>query len=274
MVKTDVLLRFSDCDYCLTNDHDIKVASIVIGMPVPKNEFTSFQGSVGQRLVNHSFDSFPIMLDFDLKVSTLDDLVLRETELRELFSREAEYYFIYSKEPGKRYPVSLDSISVTKKAFFMSHFTVSFNVFKGYAESITSTLSDFSLNNEWQFSQGLVDGDYKYTHETSRFTIFNAGSFPVDPREVYLKITLQGESGGNATIFNRTTGERFIYFPEFSTNLGQTFTLDRVYPKLNGVSRGIDTNHGLITLVEGINEIEIQNVANVKSFWDFRYLYK
>lgn len=274
MVKTDVLLRFSDCDYCLTNDHDIKVASIVIGMPVPKNEFTSFQGSVGQRLVNHSFDSFPIMLDFDLKVSTLDDLVLRETELRELFSREAEYYFIYSKEPGKRYPVSLDSISVTKKAFFMSHFTVSYTVAKGYAESITSTLSDFSLDDEWQFSQGILSEDYKYTHNTSRFSIYNAGSFPLDPRQAYLKITLQGESGGNANIFNRTTGDRFIYYPAFSTNLGQTITLDRVYPKLNGVSRGIDTNHGLITLAEGLNEIEIQNVSNVETSWDFYYLYK
>ncbi|MDT2400642.1 phage tail family protein, partial [Enterococcus avium] len=86
--------------------------------------------------------------------------------------------------------------------------------------------------------------------------------------------TLQGESGGNATIFNRTTGERFIYFPEFSTNLGQTVTIDRVYPKLNGVSQGIDTNHGLITLAEGLNDIEIQNVANVETSWDFYYLYK
>ena len=274
MVKTDVLLRFSDCDYYLTNDHDIKVASIVIGMPVQKNDFVSFQGSVGQRLVNHSFDSFPITLEFDVKVRTLDDLVLKETELRELLTREAEYYFLYSKEPGKKYPVVVDSIAVTKKAFFMSQFTVSYTVVKGYAESITSTLSDFSLDYEWQFSQNLVAEDYEYTHKNSRFSIYNAGSFPLDPREAYLKITLQGESLGNATIFNRTTGDRFIYYPEFSTNLGQTITLDRVYPKLNGVNHGIDTNHGLITLAEGLNDIEIQNVANVETSWDFYYLYK
>lgn len=274
MVKTDVLLRFSDCDYCLTNDHDIKVASIVIGMPVQKNDFVSFQGSVGQRLVNHSFDSFPITLEFDLKVRTLDDLVLKETELRELLTREAEYYFLYSKEPGKKYPVVVDSIAVTKKAFFMSRFTVSYTVVKGYGESITSTLSDFSLDDEWQFSQGILSEDYKYTHNTSRFSIYNAGSFPLDPRQAYLKITLQGESDGNANIFNRTTGDRFIYYPAFSTNLGQTITLDRVYPKLNGVNHGIDTNHGLITLAEGLNDIEIQNVANVETSWDFYYLYK
>lgn len=274
MVKTDVLLRFSDCDYCLTNDHDIKVASIVIGMPVPKNEFTSFQGSVGQRLVNHSFDSFPITLEFDLKVRTLDDLVLKETELRELLTREAEYYFLYSKEPGKKYPVVVDSIAVTKKAFFMSRFTVSYTVVKGYAESITSTLSDFSLDDEWQFSQGILSDDYKYIHETSHFIIYNAGSFEIDPREHYLRITLEGESEGNVTIFNKTTGDRFIYYPSLSTNLGQTLVLDGVIPKLNGVSCGINTNHGLINLVEGVNEIEIQNITRVKSSWDFRFLYK
>ena len=89
-----------------------------------------------------------------------------------------------------------------------------------------------------------------------------------------MKITLKGESLGNAAIFNRTTGERFIYYPSFSNNLGQTLSLNRVYPKLNGVNCGNDTNFELITLAPGINEIEIQNVANVKSSWDFRFLYK
>ena len=130
------------------------------------------------------------------------------------------------------------------------------------------------MDDEWQFSQNLEAEDYAYEFNKSRFQVFNAGDFTIDPREHDLKITLKGESLGNATIFNRTTGERFIYYPSFSNNLGQTITLDRVYPKLNGVNCGIDTNLELITLAPGINEIEIQNVANVKSSWDFRFLYK
>ncbi len=139
---------------------------------------------------------------------------------------------------------------------------------------MASTLSDFSLSNEWQFSQGLVAEDYKYTHQTSHFIIYNAGSFEIDPREHYLRIALEGESEGNVTIFNKTTGDRFIYYPSLSTNLGQTLVLDGVIPKLNGVRCGINTNHGLINLVEGVNEIEIQNITRVKSSWDFRFLYK
>ena len=99
-----------------------------------------------------------------------------------------------------------------------------------------TTLSDFSLDEDWQFSQGLVSEDFSYTHNTSFFKIFNAGSFEIDPRESDLRITLEGESEGNVTIFNKTTGNRFIYYPSLSTNLGQTLVLDGVYPKLNGVS--------------------------------------
>ncbi|MBK4862141.1 hypothetical protein CU011_1980 [Enterococcus faecium] len=243
-------------------------------MPVPKNEFSSYAGSVGKKLLTHSFDSFPITFEFDYFADNLNDLILTETELRELFNKEGEYYFIYTREPGKRYPVTVESISSTKKAYFKGNFVVSFSAYKGYAESMVTTLSSFSLEDDWQFSQGLVSEDYSYTHNTSHFTIFNAGSFEIDPRESDLRITLEGESEGNVTIFNKTTGDRFIYYPSLSTNLGQTLVLDGVYPKLNGVSCGIDTNHGLITLAEGVNEIEIQNITRVKSSWDFRFLYK
>ena len=272
--KTSVFLQFSDgvCD--LLNLYDIKIIDINIGMPVPKNEVTSFSGSRGQKLLTHSYDAFPIVFNFDYFAKNLNDLILIETELRELFNKEAEYYFIYTKEPGKRYPVILESITPSRKAFFKGNFSVSFSVYKGCSESMATTLSEFSLDEEWQFSQGLEAGDYKYAHNSSRFQIFNAGSFEIDPRESYLKIILEGESEGEATVFNRTTGDRFIYYPSLSENLGQTLTIESVYPKVNGINCGIDTNHALITLAPGINEIEIQNITRVKSSWDFRFLYK
>lgn len=272
--KTKVFLQFSDGMFDLLENYRIKLIDVKIGMPVPKNEFSSYAGSVGQRLLTHSFDAFSISLDFDYFADNLNDLILTETELRELFNKEAEYYFIYTKEPGKRYPVTVDNINSTRKAFFKGNFNVSFKVYKGYSESLVTTISEFSLNDDWQFSQGLVSEDYIYTHTTSNFIIYNGGSFEIDPREHYLRITLEGESEGNVTIFNKTTGDRFIYYPPLSKNHGQTLFIDGVYPKLNGVSCGIDTNHGLINLIEGINEIEIQNITRVKSSWDFRFLYK
>ncbi|HAR2085308.1 MULTISPECIES: phage tail domain-containing protein [Enterococcus] len=274
--KTRVYLEFSDEVVELTNNSYLRLIDINIGMPVAKNEFVEFSGTNGKRLSNSAFDAFPITLSFDIRSreQSMFDLVLQKTELRELFTREPEFYLIYSKEPGKKYRVVYDSIDDERKGAIYTRYTVNLGAIRGYSESIATTLRDFNLEEEWQFSQGLVAEDYKYTHQTSHFIIYNAGSFEIDPREHYLRIALEGESEGNVTIFNKTTGDRFIYYPSLSTNLGQTLVLDGVIPKLNGVSCGINTNHGLINLVEGVNEIEIQNITRVKSSWDFRFLYK
>lgn len=274
--KTAVYLEFSNEIVELTKNSHLRLIDINIGMPVAKNEFVEFSGTNGKRLSNSSLDAFPITLSFDIrsKEQSMFDLVLQKTELRELFTKEPEFYLIYSKEPGKKYRVVYDSIDDERKGTIYTRYTVNLQAIRGCSESIATTLSNFALDEEWQFSQGLVSEDYSYIHTTSRFVIYNAGSFEIDPREHYLQITLEGESDGNTTIFNKTTGDRFIYYPSLSAKLGQTLVLDGVIPKLNGVSRGIDTNHGLINLVGGINEIEIQNISRVKSSWDFRFLYK
>lgn len=242
--------------------------------PVLNVEYQEFSGSNGSREINSSFKAFEIEVKLYLEFKTMYDYQLKETELYAFLADDNSYYIITDREPGKRYLVRPSAISLEELGIRYATYSVTFNVFRGCSESLSTTLSEFNLSDEWQFSQNLEAEDYSYKFDASRFKVFNAGDFAIDPRENELNITLQGESLGNATIFNRTTGDRFIYYPEFSTNLGQTVTLDRVYPKLNGVNRGIDTNLGLITLAPGINEIEIQNVANVKSLWDFRYLYK
>lgn len=242
--------------------------------PVLNVEYQEFSGSNGSREINSSFKAFEIEVKLYLEFKTMYDYQLKETELYAFLADDNSYYIITDREPGKRYLVRPSAISLEELGIRYATYSVTFNVFRGCSESLSTTLSEFSLSDEWQFSQNLEAEDYAYEFNKIRFQVFNAGDFTIDPREHDLKITLKGESLGNATIFNRTTGERFIYYPPFSTNLGQTITLDRVCPKLNGVNCGIDTNLSLITLIPGINEIEIQNVANVKSSWDFRYLYK
>lgn len=242
--------------------------------PALNVEYQEFSGSNGSREVNSSFKSFIIEVKLFMEFKNMYDYQLKETELYAFLFDDNNYYIVTDREPGKRYLVRPNSVDLEDLGIRYATYSVAFNVFRGCSESLSTTLSEFSLDDEWQFSQNLEAEDYQYEFDASRFQVFNAGDFTIDPREHDLKITLKGESLDNATIFNRTTGERFIYYPPFSTNLGQTITLDRVYPKLNGVNCGIDTNLSLITLVPGINEIEIQNVANVKSSWDFRYLYK
>ncbi|MDT2546692.1 phage tail domain-containing protein [Enterococcus raffinosus] len=242
--------------------------------PALNVEYQEFSGSNGSREVNSSFKSFIIEVKLFMEFKNMYDYQLKETELYAFLFDDNNYYIVTDREPGKRYLVRPNSVDLEDLGIRYATYSVTFNVFRGCSESLSTTLSEFSLDDEWQFSQNLESADYEYEFGVSRFQVFNAGDFTIDPREHDLKITLKGESLGNAAIFNRTTGERFIYYPSFSNNLGQTVSIDRVYPKLNGVHCGIDTNLSLITLVPGINEIEIQNVANVKSLWDFRYLYK
>lgn len=242
--------------------------------PIYDVNYEDFEGTNGSRETNASFRPFELVLTFDVFYKNEYDKELITSELYQVIFPGFQYYVTHELSPGKRFKVNPSNFEFTEEENDYSTIEVTFYVAAGHSEALTSTLSEFDLADEWQFSQNLESADYEYEFDVSRFQVFNAGDFAIDPREAYLKITLEGESLGNATIFNRTTGDRFIYTPTLSTNLGQTVTLDRVYPKLNGVSRGIDTNLGLITLAPGINEIEIQNVANVRSLWDFRYLYK
>lgn len=269
-------LRFQKNNKLLSLKDDLGFECIEFERKAPQLnvEYQEFSSSNGSREVNSSFKSFNIEIKLFVEFKNMYDYQLKETELYAFISEKESYFIMTDREPGKRYLVHPSSIDLEEIGIRYATYNIVFNAFKGCSESLSTTLSEFNLSNEWQFTQNLEASDYKYSFDVSRFQVFNAGDFAIDPREHALKITLQGESLGNATIFNRTTGDRFIYYPEFSTNLGQTVTLDRVYPKLNGINRGIDTNLSLITLVPGINEIEIQNVANVKSTWDFRYLYK
>lgn len=242
--------------------------------PIYEVSYEDFEGTNGSRESNASFRPFELVLSFDIFYKSEYDKELIITELHQIIFPGFQYYVTHELSPGKRFKVNPSNFDLIEEENDYSTVEVTYDVPAACSESLSSTLSEFDLADEWQFSQNLEAVDYEYTFDVSRFQVFNAGDFAVDPREHELKITLQGESLGNATIFNRTTGERFIYYPEFSTNLGQTITLDRVYPKLNGVNCGIDTNLTLITLAPGVNEIEIQNVADVESSWDFRYLYK
>ena len=242
--------------------------------PIYEVKYEEFEGTNGSRESNASFRPFELVLTFDIFYKNEYDKELIISELYQVMFPGFQYYITHELSPGKRFKVNPSSFELTEEENDYSTIEVTFDVPAGCSESLTSTLSEFDLGDEWQFSQNLEATDHKYNFDISRFQVFNAGDFTIDPREHELKITLQGESLGNARIFNRTTGESFIFYPEFSTNLGQTVTIDRVYPKLNGVHCGINTNLELITLAPGINEIEIQNVADVKSSWDFRFLYK
>lgn len=251
----------------------IKLSGLKREAPDLEQSFVQFEGSDGNQISNERFNGFLFTTNFAISVNSYQEAALFTTEFQHFLIDKQLMYLVNPNEPGKRYRVrvAIDYEQVTSR--FING-TINFYCYRGHGESSMKTLDSNSVCLEWQVSQGLVSEDYKYIHNTSRFVIFNAGDFTIDPREHDLRIRVEGESDGQMTIFNRTTGERFIYRPNFSANRGDWVELDGVYPRRNGVNRGIDTNHGLITLVPGENDIEIQNISRVRSVWDFRFLYK
>ena len=69
----------------------------------------------------------------------------------------------YDLSPGKRFKVNPTNFEITEEENDYSTIEITFNIPSGSAESIATTLTDFNLEEEWQFSQGLVAEDYKYT---------------------------------------------------------------------------------------------------------------
>ena len=106
--------------------------------------------------------------------------------------------------------------------------------------------------------------DYKYTHQPEISIYLYAGDLLLIHAEHALKITLERRIRRQRDYFQVKPQGTIHHYPEFSTLSGQTLTLDRVYPKLNGVNCGIfDTNLGLI-MFSGWNGLNL-NTKNYES---------
>lgn len=259
----------------INNVLNVKILDIKRESPNLENQYISFEGSDGKQLISSIFSSFNISVELLMQTSNIQDYELKLNQLLSLMYVKDPYYFVREREPGKRYkvrPLPFSENRINKSAGTVS---IEFEVFEGHAESLFTTLSSEGFNDTiFQFGQGLPTEDYQYQHNKNNFIIYNAGDFTVDPREHELIIAIKGVSEGAVNVFNKTTGERFIYNGSLYSTKGEVLTVDGVYPKKNGVNCGIETNGGLITLVPGENEIQISNLSRTEVSFDFRFLYK
>ena len=99
-------------------------------------------------------------MEFYAEFKNMYDYQLKETELYAFLFDDEGYYVFTDREPGKKYFVRPNSVEVNEVGLRYATYKTTFTVFRGCSESMASTLSDFSLSNEWQFSQGLVAEDY------------------------------------------------------------------------------------------------------------------
>lgn len=134
----------------------------------------------------------------------------------------------------------------------------------------TSTETKSFDADAWQFGQNLQLDDMSYEHTAKSFAIYNASDITIDPRTHYLQATFViKEAASFFRVTNRTTNE--IVQINRAVAINDVVTLDGVNVYLNGQNIIADTNLELLTLAVGINEIELNTLA--ESAFDFYFYY-
>lgn len=222
-----------------------------------------------------SFAPFNLILRFGVDGHDTEDVYLAEQKLRNLFFKRNYYFVITSDLPNKKFAVSNPTITPTVKDSSSIELEVTFQVYKGYSESLYLT-DQFSLGDgKWQFENGLVpDNTIKYKHTRSLFDIFNGSNDTIDPRHSHeLKIRIRLATDTGFKLVNKETGDVFEYKGKLKAN--QSFLIDGGYPYKDQQRCGRQTNHGIIKLAPGYNTFEVWGkISNFEIEFVFPFIYR
>ncbi|MEB8071569.1 phage tail family protein [Staphylococcus xylosus] len=222
-----------------------------------------------------SFAPFNLVIRFGVDGHDSEDIYLAEQKLRNLFFKRNYYFVITSDLPNKKFAVSNPTITPTVKDTSSVEFEVTFQVYKGYSESLYKTDQYSLMSDKWQFESGVMpDVEIKYKHTRQKFSIYNGSSDTINPRKRHqLQIWIRLKTTTGFKLVNKTTGDVFEYKGKLETN--QSFLIDGAYPYIEKERCGRLTNHGLITLVPGYNDFEIWGtVSDFEIQFIFPFIYR
>lgn len=208
---------------------------------------------------------------------SFNDYQMLRDELFMLLDPLKEIYVVEDKTPGKRWRVDVDGYKPERVNGRVAEVSVMFYSNRPHAESIGTTMDASTFNARMRdYGTGILVGasSADYIYEATDFNIHNAGSVVVDPRKSDLLITFEclTFSSGAVSITNNTTGDVWSYDGPFVA--GDIVTIDRTKSKKNGVNIVGETNHGLISLAKGTNNITVAGVSgDFEIKFEFRYLY-
>lgn len=232
-------------------------------------------GRDGVMIGRPSFGPFKLILRFFYAGVDVEDYNLFKHRLRGILFRRDAFYINHSDMPGKKYAVYCESNGIEDIGDRYGTFEVTFNVFKGYSESLNDTLSTEFLTDDWQFQNGLITSrDISYKYDSKRFEIWNGSNDTIDPLTHKLVIRISADAPRGLKMTNHMTGQTFEYYG--SLQKYQTLTLSGVHPIIGNTRVGHDTNWNWIDLVPGFNNIEIDGngASNVTAEFEFNFIYR
>jgi hypothetical protein len=276
--KNWVRIIQGDTQTDLTEQFPIRVLGVRSTMPTASIPRVTHAGVDGAVTYTPSYEPFNLEVDCLLESYDNYDYHLVMNELKSLLCGQSTYYVQYEKLPARQYCV--DECSIEEPDKFRkdaARFTLKFYVFKGFSESLATSTVPLEYNEEvWGIGLNLPDGEdlqYVFSDEPI-FNLYNPSDMRINPRFHPLSIALTCDSvpGKNVRIYNRTNGTLFELKKQVKKS--DILLIDGVYPYLNNVRCGIDTNHGLITLERGWNRVQVINATNTTIAFDFPFYYR
>ena len=227
----------------------------------------------------NTFGSFELTLKFYYDGVDSSDLILFTEKIKKIIHTRKPMYVVHSELPARKYAFNSAKVDWEKITNSDTTFSITFNVYKGYSESLHDT-DEFSLSNgNFQFESGVLpDSNTSYRFNRAMFEVLNGSSDTIDPRHRHkLKIIIRMTTDEGFRLVNKTTGDIFEYKSDLDIN--RQMTIDGGYPYIqqNDVRArcGRLTNHGLITLAPGINKFEVWgNFKNLDIQFIFPFIYR
>ena len=233
------------------------------------------RGTDGVMIGPSNFGPFKLILRFSYLAEDITDYKLMKSKLRSILYQRKTYYVIHSDMPSKKYAVYCESNAIEDLTSKFGTFEVTFQVYKGYSESLYKTDQFSLLSDKWQFESGIMpDREISYKHTRQKFSIYNGSSDTIDPRMRHdLQIWIRLNTTTGFKLVNKTTGDIFEYKGKLQTN--QSFLIDGAYPYIENKRCGRLTNKAIVTLAPGYNDFEIWgSVSHVNLQFIFPFIYR
>ncbi|MCE5003197.1 phage tail domain-containing protein [Staphylococcus pseudoxylosus] len=274
-MKQTVRMFNDNFDYMITDLPYLKVFDYKEEDVDVRTNTLEIKGRDGVLVGPSTFGPFKLILRFYYKGHDLNDYNLMKEKMRGLLFRREPYYIVHSFMPGKKYAVQCEGNAITDVGTKAGEFEVTFNVYKGFSESLRDTLDVNFLTDYWQFEGGLItDREISYKHTNKRFEIWNGSYDKIDPLHHKLIIRIKANAPNGFKMTNHMTGQTFIYSGALKEY--QILTINGVHPILDSERVGINTNWEWIELLPGFNNIEIEGngLTKITTEFQFDFIYR
>jgi hypothetical protein len=228
--------------------------SFDIDAPTPQTSSSSINGVDGVTDKGTSYGSRAMTARFFMQSTDKYDYDRQKAKIIRLFDSK-NYFKIIDEDRSnviwEKVKLS-DRIAFDRKSAVLALVTIPMVSFYPYA-LYTGALTD--LASEMGYPTEAATRSFTST----AFSAYNLGDTAVDPRIHDAVITFKGAST-NLNIENLTTGDVWQYTGASVAN--DEIVLDGVFSRKNGFSIFGDTNHGLITLATGENQIKLTGASD------------